>query len=105
MRPNVSPALRNAVAEMVGGVNDSLVRSWDRSVWSRLRQPREPLTVAFASLLPDVQHFHSQTGQLEFESIPQYAVSFRDDGPDGDPLPVLVQVPDLQNVKASYEFL
>jgi hypothetical protein len=37
--------------------------------------------------------------------MPQFAASFRDDGPNGDPLPVLVQVPDLHNVNKSYERL
>jgi hypothetical protein len=95
MRPRVSPELRKEVS--------SFVRTHDLQRGSRWTWRRSP--PGFESVLPDVQHFHSQTTQLELRSVPQYAVSFKDDGPDGELLLVLVQVPDLHSVKASYDLL
>src|SRR5258708_3140682 len=95
MRPQVSPAMRKEVSDLVR-LRD--LRRGERWTW------RRPLP-RFENVLPDVQHFHSQTRELELRSVPQYAVSFRDDGPDGDSLPILVQVPDLHSVNASYELL
>jgi hypothetical protein len=95
MRPQVSLALRNEVMQLV-----SLYRPQEGF---RLRWPS--LAGRFEHVILAVQHFHLQTRQLEFGSESQFASNFRDDGPDREWLPVLVQVPDLQNGKASYEYL
>jgi hypothetical protein len=94
MKPRVSPEFREIVAEIVrfpGGVIGS--------------QWTPPYAPPFNSALPDVQHFRSQRIELTRRSVSQFAASFRDDGPDGDSLLVLVQVPDLTSVEESYQRL
>jgi len=66
---------------------------------------RSSLLEPFASVVPDCQYFHSQTRALRQRSARQYAAFFRDDGVDGERLPVLVRVPDLHSIEASYSGL
>jgi hypothetical protein len=53
-------------------------------------------------IIADSLHYRYQAVQLNRKSEAQYAAMFNDDGPRGEPLPVLVQVPDLSNFVSSY---
>jgi hypothetical protein len=54
------------------------------------------------SVLPDVIHFHYQARELKRRSVSQHAAFFHDGSPNGEELPILVMVPDLDNVETSY---
>ena len=57
----------------------------------------------FASFIPDVLRFDFQRRVFSRRKIPQFAALFRDDGPNGEILPVVVLAPDFQNLETSYE--
>jgi hypothetical protein len=94
MKPQVSREFRKIVAEIVRFPAGQIGSPWS-----------PPYAPPFNRAFPDVQHFRSQTTELERRSVPQFAASFRDDSPGDDSLLVLVQVPDLESVEKSYEYL
>jgi len=53
------------------------------------------------SVLPDVIHFRYQAKELKRRSVSQHAAVFHD-GPNREEFPILVKVPDLDNVETSY---
>jgi hypothetical protein len=63
----------------------------------------QPPYEQFASFAPDIFHFAYQNRWLDWLKISQFAALFKDDGPNGETLPVIVRAPDLQNLKTSYE--
>lgn len=94
MRPKVSEDLRRQVAELV----ESAPYPFKYIDWiKRYGEGR------FASFIPDVYHFGYQNRELSDRKIPQFAAHFRDEGPNGEILPVIVRAPDLQNLPTSYE--
>jgi hypothetical protein len=84
MRPKVPEDLRQQLEELVGSA-------------------RYAGESGFASFVPDIFRFNFQNRVLSQRKIPQFAALFRDDGPNGEILPVVVLAPDLQNLNTSYE--
>jgi hypothetical protein len=92
MRPEVQEDLRQRVEELVGSARSKFT-DWLQSYGE----------ARFASFVPDVLRFDFQRRVLSRRQIPQFAALFRDDGPNGEILPVVVLAPDLQNLDTSYE--
>jgi hypothetical protein len=91
MRPKVPEDLRQQVEELVRSA-PSKFTDWVKQYGER-----------FASFVPDVFRFNYQNRILSNAKIQQFAALFRDDGPNGEILPVVVLAPDLQNLHTSYE--
>ena len=95
MRPRVSRQFRDAVHEIV---RLGYVPERSNIIAPTFRLPSN-------SSLLDVSYFHLQTREIRVNSTSQYAAFFHEAEFDGDSFPVLVQVPDLDNFNASYEYL
>jgi hypothetical protein len=103
MKPFVSNKLRNQVAKAVrlSYRGESLGKNvFTDFVFRQFPEARLP-----ASVHPEIVHFGSQLRELQRRAIPQYAALFKDDGSDGNKLPILVKVPDLDNIDLSYKEL
>jgi hypothetical protein len=92
MRPKVSEHLRGKVHLLVGNMGPFPLFDWRHYYFTEFRR-----------FVPDVYHFVYQNRELSRRQIPQFAAPFRDDGPNGEILPVIVRAPDLQNLTTSYE--
>jgi hypothetical protein len=92
MRPKVPDDLRQAVEGLVESAPSQFTH-WVNQYGER----------RLASFAPDVFRFDYQSKILSQRRIPQLAAQFRDDGPDGEMLPVVVLAPDLHNVARSYQ--
>jgi hypothetical protein len=97
MRPIVS-------RELLGEV-ERLVISRNHDYLDIPRAAPVKLRPALAhAVLPEIRHFNYQMTRLQ-GSFRQQAAFFRDDGPKGDFLPLLVMVPDLDRPGESYDRL
>jgi len=125
MRPPVSPEFRAKLANVVRQPepfaqylwrvsHSQMAREWSADIpppeqeWPHAIPPPGPWPASpseMASILPDVIRFRYQSRELQHRNLPQYAAFFRDDGPDGEELPILVEVPNLRKVETSYSSL
>lgn len=98
MIPIVEPALRTAVQNFVHDPVGHL-----RLYTGQAADVPEPyLTAQIArTVIADVLHFRFQTQAL-LDQV-QYAAVFADEAPGGEPVPLLLQVPDLYEPLESYE--
>jgi hypothetical protein len=92
MRPKVPEDLRQQVEGLVGSARSQFI-DWAKQYGE----------LGFASFVPDILRFDFQNSVLSQRKIPQFTAMFRDDGPNGEILPVVVLAPDLQNFITSYE--
>jgi hypothetical protein len=96
MRPKVPPELRQEVSDLVRHFGEP--PDW----MTRFHSPYWVLPEGdLQGIMADSIHYKYQAVQLNRKSEAQYAAMFNDDGPLGEPLPVLVQVPDLSNFISS----
>jgi hypothetical protein len=94
MKPSVSTKFREVVSNLVRQPNlDALGQTFEATPGRK---------VSFGSVLPDVLYFDLQTRVLRRQAEKQYAAIFQDDGPKAERLPVLVRIPELDNVHPSY---
>src|SRR5579863_4011777 len=96
MRPAVTSKLREMVSDLV---HRRKVGTGDENYDDLARRRR------LGNLLSDLEHFRDQIEILERCCITQYAAIFTYNGSREDFAPVVVQVPDLERPKASYELL
>jgi hypothetical protein len=111
MKPLVSNKLRNQVARAVS--LSYRVEWFDRNEFldfafrgfpeaQTAEQPSSEAASLPVSVHPEIMHFGSQLRELQRRSIPQFAALFKDDGSEDDKLPILVKVPDFDDIDRSY---
>jgi hypothetical protein len=97
MKPQVSDKFRQSISDLVAQPElEAMEVDYHVSPERNLR---------LGSVLGDIMHFHFQMRLLAGGSFTQYAVRLGYDGPQKEPVPVLVQIPDLHRAKESYEQL
>jgi hypothetical protein len=96
-RLKVSERLRRAVANLVESAEPEayLLQLYREGYF--WEQPN------IASAVGDIYSFRYQNREFTVQKAAQFVVPFRDDGPGGEILPVVVLAPDLQNLTTSYQ--
>jgi len=97
MRPAVSSKLRQTVSDLVSRLQ---VSAGDENYYDATGRRHR-----LGGLSSDLVHFRDQTKILDDCSIKQYAAIFTYNGSREDSAPVIVQVPDLDRPRESYEGL